>query len=81
MWQIRKIKQQQQQQQQQQQKNNNNNKTPKRNSQRQKQEQKTKHKNETHSMFPNNFSHVVYLFPHQKLLSAIHLRYWNHVIC
>ena len=58
-------------------------KNPKRNSQRQKQQQKkkeakqniTKQKKETHSIFPNDFSHAVYLFPHLKLLSTIHLRY------
>ena len=36
---------------------------------------KTKHKKETHPIFPNDFSHVVYLFLHQNLLSTIHLRY------
>ena len=45
-------------------------KTPKRNSQRQK-----KHKKETLSIFPKDFSHVFYLFPYQKLLRIIHLRY------
>ena len=28
-----------------------------------------------------NFSHVLYLFLHQNLLSTIHLRYWNSTIC
>ena len=28
-----------------------------------------------------NFLYVVYLFLHQSLLSAIHSRYWNYVIC
>ena len=32
-------------------------------------------------IFPNDFLHVVYLLPHQKLLSTIHLRYWNYFIC
>ena len=36
---------------------------------------KTKHKKETHPIFPNDFSHVVYLFLHQNLLSTIHLCY------
>ena len=36
---------------------------------------KTKDKKETHQIFPNDFSHVVYLFFHQNLLSTIHLRY------
>ena len=36
---------------------------------------KTKHKKETHPIFPNDFSYVVYLFLHQNLLGTIHLRY------
>ena len=36
---------------------------------------KTKHKKETHPIFPIDFSHVVYLFLHQNLLSTIYLRY------
>ena len=36
---------------------------------------KKKHKKETHSIFPKDFSHVFYLFPYQKLLGIIHLRY------
>ena len=39
------------------------------------QKQKKKHKKETHSIFPNDFSHVVYLFPYQNFLGKIHLRY------
>ena len=42
---------------------------------------KTKGKKETHSIFSNDFSHVVYLFLHQNLLSTMHLRYLNYVIC
>ena len=30
---------------------------------------KTKHKKETHPIFPNDFSHVVYLYFNQNLLS------------
>ena len=30
---------------------------------------------QTRHLFPNDFSHVVYLFLHQNLLSTIHLRY------
>ena len=37
---------------------------------------KTKqNKNETQPIFPNDFSHVVYLLLHQNLLSTVHLRY------
>ena len=36
---------------------------------------KKKYKKETHSIFPKDFSHVFYLFPYQKLLGIIHLRY------
>ena len=36
---------------------------------------------ETQPIFPNDFSHLIHLFLHQNLLSTIHLRYWNHVIC
>ena len=36
---------------------------------------KTRDKKETHPIFPNDFSHVVYPFLHQNLLSTIHLRY------
>ena len=32
-------------------------------------------------IFPNDFSHVAYLFLNQNLLSTIHLRYLNYVIC
>ena len=38
-------------------------------------DKKKKHKKETHSIFPKDFSHVFYLFPYQKLLGIIHLRY------
>ena len=38
-------------------------------------ENKTKDKKETHPIFLNDFSHVVYLFLHQNLLSTIHLHY------
>ena len=47
----------------------------------QKKTHKTKYKKETHPIFPNDFSHVVYLFLHQNLLSTIHLRYLTYVIC
>ena len=36
---------------------------------------KRKHKKETHPVFPNDFSHVVYLLLHQNLWNTIHLRY------
>ena len=36
---------------------------------------KTKDNKEIHLIFPNDFSHVVYLFLHQSLLSTIYLRY------
>ena len=36
---------------------------------------KKKHKKENHSIFPKDFSHVFYVFPYQKLLDIIHLRY------
>ena len=42
---------------------------------------KTKDKKKTHPIFPNDFSNVAYLFLHQNLLSTIHLRYLNYVIC
>ena len=42
---------------------------------------KAKDKKETHLIFPNDFSHVVYLFHHLNLLSTIHLHYLNYVIC
>ena len=35
----------------------------------------------THPIFLNDFSYVVYLFLHKNLLSTIHLRHWNYVIC
>ena len=35
---------------------------------------KKKHK-KTHPIFPKDFSHVFYLFPYQKLLGKMHLRY------
>ena len=37
-------------------------------------------KKKTPSISLNDFSHVVYLFPHQKLLSTIYLYYRNYVI-
>ena len=82
MWKIRKIKQQQEQ------KQTITIKTPpsppptKKKSQRQKQQQQQQQQQkEIQWIFPNDFSHVVCLFPHQKLLSTIHLRYSNYVIC
>ena len=36
---------------------------------------KRKDKKKTHLIFPKDFSHVVYLFLHQNLLSTIYLRY------
>ena len=65
LWKTKKIKQQQK---------------PKRNTQTTKQN-KTKDKKKDWSHFPNDFSDVVYLFLHQNLLSTIHLRYGNYVIC
>ena len=47
-----------------------NNKPPQKNSQKQK-----THYRETNSTFPKDFSHAFYLFPYQKLLGIIHLRY------
>ena len=52
----------------------NSKKKKKKKNQNEKQKQK-KHKKETHCIFPINFSHVVYLFPHQNFLRKIHLRY------
>ena len=65
LWKTKKIKQQQK---------------PKRNTQTTKQN-KTKDKKKDWSHFANDFSDVVYLFLHQNLLSTIHLRYGNYVIC
>ena len=51
---------------------------PPQNSQKQKQEKKTTKQNikkRPTPFFPNDFSHAVYLFLHQKLLSTMHLRY------
>ena len=80
MWKTRKIKQRQEQKQ-----TITTTTTPLKKSQRQKQQQQQqqqqKQQKEIYSIFPNDFSHVVCLFPHQKLLSTIHLRYWNYVIC
>ena len=47
-------------------------KTPK---ETRKEKTKTKHKKETHPIFPNDFSHVVYLFLYQHFLKTIHLPY------
>ena len=50
-------------------------KTPKETHKYKKQNKDKTYKKETHSIFPNDFSHAVYLFLHQNLLSTIHLHY------
>ena len=55
--------------------NNNKKKNQKKHTHTHTKQNKRKDKKKTHLIFPKDFSHVVYLFLHQNLLSTIYLRY------